>query len=199
MFGVIDSVRPLTNVPCTMLASVGENSNSSSSRRNLMGFFVEVICCECELCSSKTVLTDLTCLMADWSRHCFNKLVVLYFIENASSWHSVIAKLCGDRVVVVSGLKRKMVFMGKEESRIMYVTTDESVLHVGPLSKKCLPCLNMDTKGKGKFGTYTGIVRGVYMQGMVIELDRDVWLLLTNQNLTLPHSLRVGAIVSKVI
>ncbi|KAA8537704.1 hypothetical protein F0562_027306 [Nyssa sinensis] len=34
------------------------------------------------------------------------------------------------------------------------------------------------------------------MQGMVLELDQDVWLLLTDQLLAPPHSLRVGAIVS---
>ncbi|KAK4284024.1 hypothetical protein QN277_000912 [Acacia crassicarpa] len=197
VYGVIDSVRPLTGVPCTMLASgskSAEDRNSSSSR-NLLGFLVEVICCECKLCSSKKLSTDMSCLMADWDSHSFTKLVVVYFIDNASSWHSVITKLSGDRIIV-SGLKRKMVFMGKDESRIMYVTTNESVLHVAPFPNQWLPCLNMDTKRKRKFSTYTGIVSGIYMQGMVVELDHDVWLLLTDQKLTLPHSLRVGAIIS---
>ncbi|KAI9118727.1 hypothetical protein K1719_010172 [Acacia pycnantha] len=197
VYGVLDSVRPLTGVPCTMLASGSKSADdrNSSSSRNLLGFLVEVICCECKLCSSKKLSTDMSCLMADWDSHSFTKLVVVYFIDNASSWHSVITKLSGNRIIV-SGLKRKLVFMGKDESRIMYVTTNESVLHVAPFPNQWLPCLNMDTKRKRKFSTYTGIVSGIYMQGMVVELDRDVWLLLTDQKLTLPHSLRVGAIIS---
>ncbi|XP_054786835.1 CST complex subunit CTC1 isoform X2 [Prosopis cineraria] len=196
VYGVLESVRPLTVVPCTMLASGSkrpEDWNSSSSR-NLMGFLVEVICCQCRLCSSKT-LPDLSCLMADRNTHSFTKLVDIYFVDHASSWHPVITKLSGN-CIVISGLKRKLVFMGKEESCIMYVTTNESALHVRPYFKQWLPCFNMDTKGKRKFSTYTGILRGVYMQGMVVELDHDVWLLLTDQKLTLPHSLRVGAIIS---
>jgi len=37
----------------------------------------------------------------------------------------------------------------------------------------------------------------VYMEGMVVELDNEVWLLLTEHLLTPPHSLRVGALVSE--
>jgi hypothetical protein len=36
------------------------------------------------------------------------------------------------------------------------------------------------------------------MQGMVVELDKEVWLLLTDQLVTAPHSLREGAIVSEL-
>ncbi|XP_028799438.1 CST complex subunit CTC1 [Neltuma alba] len=197
VYGVLDSVRPLTEVPCTMLAGGSKSAEAwnSSSSRNLLGFLAEVICCDCRLCSSKKLSTDLSCLMADGNSHSFTKSVFVYFIDNASSWHSVIIKLIGDRIIV-SGLKRKLVFTGKEESHIMYVTTNESVLHVAPFSKQWQPCSKINTKGKRKFGTYTGIVRGIYMQGMVVEVDHDVWLLLTDQKLTLPHSVRVGAIIS---
>ncbi|KAJ6404838.1 hypothetical protein OIU84_012918 [Salix udensis] len=51
-------------------------------------------------------------------------------------------------------------------------------------------------RGNGECGVYTGVVRGVYMQGMVVELDKEVWLLLTDQQVTAPHSLREGAIIS---
>ncbi|KAF7811458.1 CST complex subunit CTC1 isoform X1 [Senna tora] len=193
VYGVVESVGPLSVVPCTMIPSGSkstEDGNSASSR-NLPGFLVQVVCCECRLCGSKE-LTDLSGLMADGNSHSFTKLVVVYFVDHASSWHSVITKLIGTHIMV-SGLKRKLVFIGKEESRIMYVATDKSVLHV---SKKWLPCSKIDTKESRKFGTYTGIIKGIYMQGMVVELDHDVWLLLTDQILTLPHSLRVGAIIS---
>jgi hypothetical protein len=36
------------------------------------------------------------------------------------------------------------------------------------------------------------------MKGMVLELDNDVWLLLTDQLHTMIHGLRVGSIVSEV-
>lgn len=197
VYGVIESVAPLSVVPCTMISSGSKSTEdmNSSSSRNLPGFLAQVICCECRLCGSKQ-LTHLNGLTADQNCHSFTKLVVVYFIDHASSWHSVIIKLIGNPIMV-SGLKRKLVFIGKEESHIMYVTTDSSVIHDCWFSKKWTPCSKIDGKGKAKFGTYTGIITGIHMQGMAVELDHDVWLLLTDQMLILPHSLRVGAVVSK--
>ncbi|BBG94975.1 conserved telomere maintenance component 1 [Prunus dulcis] len=83
-----------------------------------------------------------------------------------------------------------------EESKLMYVTTENSALHLLRLSWKWQPKCTAVAKGKGECGTYRGIVKGVYMQGMVVELDNEVWLLLTDQLLTPPHSLRAGALVS---
>lgn len=44
-------------------------------------------------------------------------------------------------------------------------------------------------------GVYTGVVTGIYMQRMLIELDKIVWLLIDDQHLAPSHSLRVGAVV----
>ncbi|KAG9440715.1 hypothetical protein H6P81_020880 [Aristolochia fimbriata] len=48
----------------------------------------------------------------------------------------------------------------------------------------------------GEMGGYKGIVTGIHMRGMVMELDKKVWLLLTDHLHALPHSLRIGSIVS---
>lgn len=85
----------------------------------------------------------------------------------------------------------------ERESQLMFVTTENSVLHLPRLSNKWSPFMK-NIVGKGECGAYTGVVKGVYMRGMVIELDKEVWLLLSDQLLTAPHSLRVGAIVSKI-
>lgn len=98
----------------------------------------------------------------------------------------------------ISGLKKKLIYIANEESRLMYVTTEKSNLHLTSFLKKCVQNNKTSINGKGEFGTYVGIIRGVYMQGMVVEMDNEVWLLLTDQLLTPPHSLRVGAIVSAV-
>ncbi|TKY68592.1 CST complex subunit CTC1 [Spatholobus suberectus] len=189
--GVVESVGPVSVVPCTMAAN--SSDLNSGSKVNLPGFLVQLVCCACRLCGSKELLIDK--LSESREGHSFTKLEIVYFCGNASSWHPVITKLIGNRVVV-SGLKKKVVYVTKEESRVMYVTMDESVLHVGSCSEKCVPRLKSGVKGKGECGGYTGVVKGVYMQGMVLELDHDVWLLLTDQLHTSIHGLRVGSVLS---
>lgn len=193
--GALESVSPVTVVPCNK----GLNSSHSA---NLRGFLVRFTVCECELCTSKAlemVLNDSIVEHGQGSScHCYNKLEFVYFCGSTSSWHPVITKLIGN-VITVSGLKKKLVYIGKEESRLMYVTTDKSALHLPRLSKKWVPHEKSVVKGKGECGSYKGVVRGVYMQGMVVELDDEVWLLLTDHQVTAPHSLRVGALVSESI
>jgi len=190
--GVVESVGPLSVVPCTMAASTSDLN--SGAKVNLPGFLVQLVCCECRLCFSKEVLIDR--LSESRKEHSFTKMEIVYFCGSASSWHPAITKLIDHRVVV-SGLKKKLVYMTKEKSQVMYVTVDESVLHVGSCSEKCMPSLKSGMKGKGECGAYTGVVKGAYMQGMVLELDRDVWLLLTDQLHASMHGLRVGSIVSE--
>ncbi|CAJ1978407.1 unnamed protein product [Sphenostylis stenocarpa] len=189
--GVVESVGPISVVPCTMAASTSDLN--SGSKVNLPGFLVQLVCCECKLCCSKEVLIDK--LSESRKGHSFTKTVIVYFCGSASSWHPAITKMIGVRVVV-SGLKKKVVYVTKEVSQVMYVTVDESVLHVGSCSENCIPSLKSRIKGKGESGAYTGVVKGVYMQGMVLELDHDVWLLLTDQLHTSMHGLRVGSILS---
>ncbi|KAK7342865.1 hypothetical protein VNO80_25821 [Phaseolus coccineus] len=189
--GVVESVGPLSVVPCTMAASTSDLN--SGPKVNLPGFLVQLVCCECRLCCSKEVLIGK--LSESRKGHSFTKMEIVYFCGSASSWHPAITKLIDNRVVV-SGLKKKVVYFTKEESQVMYVTVDESVLHVGSSSENCMPSLKSGIKGKGECGAYTGVIKGAYMQGMVLELDHDVWLLLTDQLHTSMHGLRVGSILS---
>ncbi|XP_014491983.1 CST complex subunit CTC1 isoform X1 [Vigna radiata var. radiata] len=191
LHGVVESVGPLFVVQCTMAAST--SGLNSGSKVNLPGFSVQLVCCECRFCCSKEVLIGK--LNETRKGHSFTKMEIVYFCGSASSWHPAITKLIDERVVV-SGLKKKLVYLTKEESREMYVTKDESVLHVESCSEKCMPSLKSEIKGKGECGSYSGVVKGAYMQGMVLELDHDVWLLLTDQLHTSMHGLRVGSILS---
>ncbi|KAG2396924.1 CST complex subunit [Vigna angularis] len=191
LHGVVESVGPLFVVQCTMAAST--SGLNSGSKVNLPGFSVQLMCCECRFCCSKEVLIGK--LNESRKGHSFTKMEIVYFCGSASSWHPAITKLI-DKRIVVSGLKKKLVYLTKEESREMYVTKDESALHVGSCSEKCMPSLKSEIKGKGECGSYIGVVKGAYMQGMVLELDHDVWLLLTDQLHTSMHGLRVGSIFS---
>ena len=141
------------------------------------------------------VLRDL---IQEKDAHSFTKPVFVYCCGSASSWHPVFTKLVGN-IVALSGLKKKLVYIGKEESKVMCVTTGNSALHLSRLSRKWTLKVKVVRKGNGEVGTYRGIVRGVYMQGMLVELDNEVWLMLTDQLLTPPHSLRTGALVSRII
>ncbi|XP_073142010.1 CST complex subunit CTC1 isoform X2 [Henckelia pumila] len=187
IFGRINSISPVYIVPCGIEESV---------QQNLCGFLASVFVCECKFCSSKFFMSELN----DWCEenvndHCFSKREIVYFCGLSSSWHPVISRLIGD-VVLLTNLKKKMVFIGKEESVLMYLTTNEVSLHIPKFYKKGTSIHDYDIRRKGEYCSYTGIVTGFYMKGMVVELDRDVMLLLTDQQLTVPHSLRVGAIVT---
>ncbi|CAK9177344.1 unnamed protein product, partial [Ilex paraguariensis] len=192
--GSLQSVSPLSVVPCTIQGTCS-GSNSGGSR-NICGFLVNILVCECKLCHSKDserVLKDLR--EQKNNSHCFEKPVIVYFCGSASSWHPVISKLIGC-VVLVSGLKKKLIYMEKGESQLMYVTTEKALLHLSKFPNQRLPIPKTVIKGRGEVGGYVGTVTGIYMHGMVVELDQEVMLLLTDPQLTVPHSVRVGAIVS---
>ncbi|MED6146720.1 hypothetical protein PIB30_037260 [Stylosanthes scabra] len=191
VYGVVESVGPVSVVPCTMVPSVSDLDSNSSSKVNMLGFVVQLMCCECRLCGSKELISDLE----SGSGHSFTKKETVYFCDGASPWHPGMTKLIGNRVML-SRLKKKLVFITKEDSWVMHMTVDVSVFHVCRVSKKWLPCLKSGMKAKGECGAYTGVIKGVYMQGMALELDHDVWLLLTDELHTLMHGLRVGAVVS---
>lgn len=189
------SVSPISIVPAT-----GGYNLNSSSEVNLLGFLVQFLCCGCRLCGSRELVKNLSngsFEIENVNGHSFTKTEILYFCGNASSFHPVMTKLIGNRAVV-SGLKKKLVCLTKEESCLMYLTLDETVLRVCPRLEKLTVCLKSEIKGKGECGSYTGVIRGVYMKGMVLELDNDVWFLLTDKLHTMIHGLRVGSIVSEV-
>ncbi|GJW44030.1 CST complex subunit CTC1 [Tanacetum coccineum] len=106
------------NVPC---------SGSKSGVKNIDGFLAEVIVCECELCSCR----DRVMLLDGENNgfHRFTKLKVVYFCGDASVWYGVISRMVGG-VLVMSGLKKKMVFLGEGKSLMMYVTTEKSIIHL---------------------------------------------------------------------
>jgi hypothetical protein len=197
--GVVKSVGPISIVPCATPAN-GSYDLNSSSKVNYLGFLVELLCCECRLCGSRDLVNNLkngSFQIENMNGHSFTKMEILYFCGNASSFHPVMSKLIGNRVVVL-GLKKKLVCLTKDESCLMYLTLDEMVLRVCPRLEKLVPSLKSEIKGKGECGCYTGVISGVHMKGMVLELDNDVWLLLTDQLHTMIHGLRVGSIVSEV-
>ncbi|KAL6493247.1 hypothetical protein OROGR_033006 [Orobanche gracilis] len=184
VFGVILAISPISVVPC---------ASSESGSRNISGFLVDVLVCQCKFCASKFLISELKDLSEiNVKDHVFSKTVIVYFCGLPSSWHPVISRFIGD-IVLLMGLKKKLVYIRKEESQLMYVTTDEVSLHVPKLNERGFV---QDLRGKGENDSYSGIITGSYMQGMVVELDRDVILLLTDQHLTVPHCVRVGAIVT---
>ncbi|KAJ8771568.1 hypothetical protein K2173_026745 [Erythroxylum novogranatense] len=178
--GAVELVSPVSVVPC----SIGGGES-----QNLRGFIARVLVCECQLCSYKEVSIQKT------DCHCFTKPLLVYFCGSSWCWQPVLCKLTGS-FITLTRLKKKLVFIGKEESQMMFIVTENSRLLLHRMSKGRSNFRRKFVKGKGECGDYTGVVKGSYMQGMVVELDKEVWLLLTDQLLTAPHSLRVGAIVS---
>ncbi|KAL8230888.1 hypothetical protein R6Q57_000666 [Mikania cordata] len=188
LYGLLESVSPVTNVPCTA---------SKTGNKKLNGFLAEIIICECELCSSRDRLMLLQDLTKEYNQdHTFLKYKILYFCGSASIWYPAISRLVGG-IVLISGMKKKMVFLGEDKSLMMYVTTEKAIIHL-PISsvRTTINERNNTIRQKGLCSVYTGIITGIYMQGMVIELDQKVLLLLTDNQLSLPLSLRIGAIVT---
>lgn len=187
--GVLESVGPVTIVPCTV------DHKNLQSTKNLRGFMVQILVCECGSCSSRDPISLPDDSIREQSTHSFVKPKIVYLRGSASSWHPILTKFVG-RSITFWGFKKKLVFIGKSESCLMYVSTEESSVHLSGLSRMGIASKKNAIKGKGECGSYTGIIKGVYMQGMLLELENEVWLLLTGHLLSPPHSLRVGAIVS---
>ncbi|MCL7035643.1 hypothetical protein MKW94_007160 [Papaver nudicaule] len=187
--GVIASISPVFCVPCTVKHRQSEIMADKSTAE--CGFLAELMVCKCELCTSKISVQDL--LQGRMSKHSFTVRVIVYFLGSAVSCHPIVTKLLGN-VVCFTGLKKKVVFIGKQESCSMLITTDKTALRwrKGFLDGRSV------IKGSGDTGAYSGIVTGVYMEGMVVELDDKVWLLITDRLLAPPHSLRIGAMISVI-
>lgn len=173
--GVLESVSPVSLVPL-------------GSDDSVKGFLVKVMACECKECRRKDVLDSIDCI------HCFEKSVFVYFCGSvAASWHPAIVKLVG-RNIALSGMKKKLVYISKCDSLLVFVTTDNSVLHSPWISKKD-ESLKSVVDGRGNCGSYLGFVNRLYMKGKLVELDEDVWLLLTDQIHNRSHSIRTGSLV----
>lgn len=186
VFGVVESVSPVSVVPC---------SSRESNAVNISGFLVNVRVCECEFCSSKSFVSELGNLKeGNVGDHCFDKTAIVYFCGSTSSWHPIVSTLIG-KVVLILSLKKKLVFIGKDQPQLMYVAGDSVSLHVIKMFKAQNGVCHDGIGGKGRCVSYTGVITGIYMQGMVVELDQDVMLVVTDQYLCVLHCMRVGAIV----
>lgn len=184
--GRLEAVSPVSVIPCTVQSrSLGRGSTES---RDVTGFLAEIAVCKCSACSEDAPVVGKI-------GHSFTKQVFVYFCRAASNCRPLLSKLLG-RVVLITGLKKKSIVVGGEESYTMFVTTDKVALHLSKSLSAVMPISRAVVLGRGEIGGYTGVVTGVYFQGLVVELDEKVWLLLTDQILVPPHSLRVGALVS---
>ncbi|KAM7517103.1 hypothetical protein LguiA_006686 [Lonicera macranthoides] len=192
--GALESVSPVSVVPCKMGVKSDTGPNSGGLG-NVCGFLMHILVCDCKSCRSKDSVLHLQDTSGGQNSHCFTKSVIAYLWGSSSSWHPVFSRLIGN-VVSLSGLKKKLVFIGKEESQLMYVTTEKALFLLPVWPNRQFRFQKTVTERQGGFGMYTGTVTSIYMQGMVVELDQEVLLVLTDQQLTLPLSLRAGAIVS---
>ena len=164
-----------------------DSKNGNRDPGGSVGFLAEISTCKCE--------ASCPCLSVDDLQYnSYAQKAFLYFVKPTSLWRPVMAKLIG-KVILVSGLKKKMVGVGGVRSYLMFVTTEKTIVSLCevPLSMMASRVVRpvMDSER-----VYCGVVTGIYMQGMAVELDEKVWLMITDPLLELHHSLRVGALVS---
>ncbi|VFQ65687.1 unnamed protein product [Cuscuta campestris] len=188
--GTVEAVSPVSSVSCA-----GSSTGESSGMKSLRGFLAEMLICECKLCRLTCSTVRLRNSNELSSGHSFNKPIIVYFCGPALIWHPVMTILVG-RFVSLSGLKKKMVTIGKEICQMMYVTVEKSLMHISNSPDQFIRVQKSKMRGNGECGSYTGIVTAIYMQGLIVELDGQAMLLLTDRDIILPHSLRVGAVVS---
>lgn len=178
VFGVVRSVSVVFSVPhAAQKSNADENGNS-------VGFISEMMCCGCHQCRRSPPEDDRD--------HKFEVAKFVYFVDSASRWRPVVVRLVG-RPVSVSGLKKKMVSIGEKGSYTMLVSSTKTIVAWCPSYAGVMPLDELPGKCGG---VYSGVITGIYMQGMVVELDETAWLLIDNQQLAPSHSLRVGAVIS---
>ncbi|KAM0911145.1 hypothetical protein ACQ4PT_013695 [Festuca glaucescens] len=177
-FGVVRSVSVVFSVPHAAQKSKADGGG------DLVGFIAEMMCCGCRQCKASQPESG--------QDHKFEVGKFVYFVDSASRWRPVLARLIG-RPVSVTGLRKKMVSVGKKGSYTMLVSSAITMVawcpsYVGVPQSGELP-------GKCT-GVYSGIVSGIYMHGTLVELDGIAWLLIDDKQLVPPHSLRIGAVIS---
>ncbi|CAO2834216.1 unnamed protein product [Amaranthus hypochondriacus] len=186
VYGLLLSVSPVSSVPCSNIAVTN----------NDCAFILEILCCDCNLCTNLVRISDD--VVIGTNAHSFCSANYVYFCGIFLVWYPLFSKLIGN-VILLSRMRKKLVYIAKEEAQLMFIPTQLSCLNV-PNSQPKEGCLlqncNPKIEGKGELGMYIGVVRGIHMQGMVVQLDQEVWLLLTGQSISLPISARVGSIIS---
>ncbi|XP_024010167.1 CST complex subunit CTC1 isoform X2 [Eutrema salsugineum] len=178
--GVLESISPVSVVPCT--------EEDSADSVNLPGFLVKVMACECKECSRKDMIDSIDC------KHSFEKSVFVYFYGSvAASWHPAITKLVG-RNIAISRMTKKLVYISKCDSLLVFVTTEKSVLRTPWFSKKQVVSKSVVDR-RDNCSSFLGFVKGVYLKGKLVEMDEDVWLLLTDHIQNRSHSIRTGSLI----
>ncbi|KAF0914822.1 hypothetical protein E2562_031925 [Oryza meyeriana var. granulata] len=178
VFGVVRSVSVVFSMPRA------ERKSNVDAGDNSVGFIAEMMCCACRKCRVTPPEAD--------EQHKFELEKFVYFVDSSSRWRPVLARMVG-RPVSVSGLKKRMVSIGKKGSYSMLVSTRKTMLRWCPSYPAVL---KLDGSPGNCGGVHTGVITGIYMQGMLVELDETVWLLIDDQQLAPSHSLRVGAVIS---
>ncbi|MQL74853.1 hypothetical protein Taro_007224, partial [Colocasia esculenta] len=192
-WGVLVSVGPVFSVPLSI--QEGTPRTNATGGVHSVGFLTEISACKCASCAAARSLEDLHRCVQGRNCHSFDQQVFIYFRGPSSSWRPVLSKLVG-KVVIASSLKKKCVSSGRRES-LIFASTERTVVYTDmkPIDRGLAK--RRAHLGKGQLGTYCGVVTGVFKRGMVVELDKkDVWLLITDPLLDLPHSLRVGAVIT---
>ncbi|KAJ0986665.1 hypothetical protein J5N97_005021 [Dioscorea zingiberensis] len=184
LHGVLKAVSPVFMVS-------SDPRNRIQNPGGVVGFLADISTCKSEACSHCSSVDDVQHLLEQQSIHSFTQQTFLYFVKPTSLWQPVMAKLIG-KLILVSGLKKKMVEVGVH-SYLMFVATEKTMVSLCQIpfnnmeSRVVRPVMNGES-------VYCGVVTGVYMHGMAVELDNKVWLMITDPLLGPQHSLRVGAL-----
>lgn len=173
-FGMLKSV----SLNFTLSIEYGKTGEMGDS----VGFLAEILTCLCDNCAKTRCLNEKSSL------HRFTESKFVYFIKPAHQWRPFLAKLVG-KVLYFKGLKKRLVVVGNG-SYVMLVSTIKTRVSL------CATTVNDLPTNHHFQGAYRGIVTGIYLHGLVIELDNKVWLLIHDTHLVPHHSLRIGAIVS---
>ncbi|CAA0811904.1 Unknown protein [Striga hermonthica] len=165
IFGAIESISPVFVVPCT---------NGESSSKNVSGFLVSLLTCQCKFCASKFLVQQLKDLSEiNVKDHYFCKTAIAYFCASTSSWHPMMSRFIGN-IVLLRGLKKRLVYIKKEESQLMHVTTDETSLHIA-MVKDQGRIHNAETRRNAEFGSYTGVITGMAQKYATSLLPSSVY------------------------
>ncbi|XP_020590566.1 CST complex subunit CTC1 isoform X2 [Phalaenopsis equestris] len=179
--GVLKSVSPVFTVPC----------RNTGSGLDSIGFLAEIFTCKCSFCFNSFSMDRFDYSSWKQSSHCFAASEFVYFLK-PSGWRVALVKLVG-KVIMVSGLKKKIIFVGEKTSYAIYVTPLDASVSLGLLPLEAMyHGEDVRTRMTGDVTVYDGVVTGVYMQGMAVELDEKVWLLVTDPNIAPLAALRIS-------
>ncbi|ONK69483.1 uncharacterized protein A4U43_C05F23420 [Asparagus officinalis] len=175
--GALKSISPIFSVPCKNRVFDGKST----------GFLAEILTCGCDRCCNFDNF-DIKNPALDPSEHSFVSPNFVYFLKPACKWRPVMNLLVG-KLIVISGLRKKKIVVRKDVTHEMFLSTEWTVVSLCQLPLAVASILKDEE-------VYNGVVTGVYMNGMAVELDSKVWLVLTEKGIPPPHSVRVGAIIS---